>query len=250
MVARPPETRAGLFASTRWTVICEAGDSQASSEQALNALSDLCRIYWRSIYLFLRRRGFGIEDSQDLTQGFFAHLIQTRAYANADPKRGRFRSYLLGILKHFVADVHDYASAQKRGGGILPAPFNDDTIAEAEALNARGTKYRADQIYEREWASALLRETFLRLAQESALGGRLPLFEALKSHLGGTSDAAVPYAEVSQQLSRPITTLRSDVARLRARYRAILREEVGGTVAHTEEVDEELRHLCVVLAES
>src|ERR1700738_4095571 len=132
-----PNERDGLFASTRWTVVLEAGDSAAASAQSLSALSELCQIYWRPLYLFLRREGYGSDDAQDLTQGFFADLIQTRSYARADRERGRFRSFLLGALKHFVADARDRGRAQKRGGGIIPEELNDKAIAQIEAQVGR-----------------------------------------------------------------------------------------------------------------
>ena len=107
-------------------MVLEAGDSAAASAQALSALSQLCRIYWRPLYAFLRKRGYGSEDAQDLTQGFFAHLIESRAYAHADRDKGRFRSFLLGTLKHFIADARDRGRALKRGGGIILESLGDD----------------------------------------------------------------------------------------------------------------------------
>jgi DNA-directed RNA polymerase specialized sigma24 family protein len=243
-------TRSGLFASTRWTMVLEAGNSNAASAQSLSALSELCGIYWRPLYLFLRREGHSAEDAQDLTQGFFADLIATRAYARADRQKGRFRSFLLGALRHFVADARDRARAQKRGGGIAPEQLDDKAVAEVEAQVGRTSRWNADHVYEREWAASLLRQTLDRLAQESAFAGKAPLFDYLKPYLSATGEAAVPYEEMAKRLHRPITTLRSDVARLRTRYRAILREEVRGTVAEESEVDEELRYLCRVLIEA
>jgi DNA-directed RNA polymerase specialized sigma24 family protein len=243
-------TRTGLFASTRWTIVLEAGDDEASSRQSLSALSELCRIYWRPLYLFLRREGFSPDDAQDLTQGFFADLIETRAYARADRKKGRFRSFLLGALKHFAADVRDRDRAQKRGGGMIPEQLDNKAIAEVEAQVDRAARWNADHAYEREWAASLLRQTMDRLAQECALAGKAALFDCLKPYLSAMGEAAVPYEEMARRLHRPVATLRSDVARLRARYRAILREEVRGTVAEASEVDEQLRHLCRVLVEA
>lgn len=240
--------RDGLFASTRWSVVLEAGDSAAASVQSLNALSELCRIYWRPIYVFLRRQGFGSDDAQDLTQGFFADLIETRTYARADREKGRFRSFLLGALKHFVADARDHSRALKRGGGILPETLDDKAIAEAEAQVARAEKWHADEVYDRAWAASLLRRALGRLAQERALAGKRELFDCLRPYLSATGEMEVPYEEMASRLHRPVTTLRSDVARLRARHRAILREEVRGTVLQPADVDEELRHLCRVLA--
>jgi RNA polymerase sigma-70 factor (ECF subfamily) len=240
--------REGLFASTRWTMVLDAGESQTPPDEALRALSELCRIYWRPIFLFLRRQGSDPEDAQDLTQGFFAHLIESRAYARADPDKGRFRSFLLGALKHFVDHARAHDRTQKRGGGMILRPLDTAAIAEADARVAGLQAWSAERVYEREWAETLLRTALDRLAEECALAGKHELFEQLNSHLSVASDRAVPYEEMSLKLGRPITTLRSDVARLRSRYRAILREEVSGTVAEASEVGAELRHLCEVLA--
>ena len=132
-------------------MVLEAGDSATASAHALGALSELCQIYWRPLYAFLRRQGYGPEDAQDLTQGFFAHLIETRAYARADHERGRFRSFLLGALKHFVAHVRDRGLALKRGGGMILQHLDDEAIAEAEAQIVRVTKWHAEEVCDRQW---------------------------------------------------------------------------------------------------
>jgi RNA polymerase sigma-70 factor (ECF subfamily) len=183
-----------------------------------------------------------------LTQGFFAYLIETRAYARADREKGRFRSFLLGALKHFITDVRDRGRALKRGGGMILENLDDKTIAEAEARIARATKWQADEVYDREWAASLLRRALDRLAQECALAGKPQLFGHLQPYLSAPEESTIPYEEMARRSHRPVPTLRSDVARLRARYRAILREEVRGTLLQATEVDEELRHLCRVLA--
>src|ERR1051325_791455 len=126
----------GAFASTRWSVVLDAAQSQTPPDQALSALSELCRIYWKPIFFFLRRQGSSPEDAQDLTQGFFAHLIESRAYARADREKGRFRSFMLGALKHFMAHARAHDRAQKRGGGIVLAPLDTASIAEADAKAA------------------------------------------------------------------------------------------------------------------
>jgi RNA polymerase sigma factor (sigma-70 family) len=242
------QNRDELFASTRWTMVREAGDSEAASSQALNALSELCQIYWRPLYAFLRKQGYGPDDAQDLTQGFFADLIETRAYARADREKGRFRSFLLGAMKHFIADTRDHGRALKRGGGMILEKWDDKAIAEAEAQIARAAKWQPDEVYDREWAASLLRRALDRLAQECSLAGKLELFGYLKPYLSATEDSTIPYEEMARRSHRPVATLRSDVARLRARFRAILREEVRGTVLKSTEVDDELRYLCHVLA--
>jgi DNA-directed RNA polymerase specialized sigma24 family protein len=241
-------TRPGMFASTRWTVVLEAGKCQTPPDEALNALSELCRIYWRPIFLFLRRQGKNPTDAEDLTQGFFAHLIESRAYAAADREKGRFRSFILGTLKHFLAHARAYDQAQKRGGGMSIGPLDTASMADADAHAMRTNHWTPEHVYDREWAETLLRQAHNRLAQECVVAGKEELFEKLNSHLSVADETAVPYGELSVQLGRPSATLRSDVARLRSRYRAILREEVGGTVADASQVDAELRHLCEVLA--
>jgi RNA polymerase sigma factor (sigma-70 family) len=242
-----PPTRDSSFASTRWTVVYQAADSKTSSEHALDALSELCRIYWRPVYFFLRRQGIPQHDAQDLTQSFFAELIQDRTYMRADEAKGRFRSFLLGTLKHFLAHARERERAQKRGGGNVPLQLDEAAIADAETFAGRVNRWSADGIFEREWAASLVRQALDRLAQEYELAGKGALFTALRSHLGANA-SPVSYQEIAKTLGRSAATLRVDVARVRARYRAILREEVSGTVLDTRDVDEELRHLRQAMA--
>ncbi|MBA3960466.1 MAG: sigma-70 family RNA polymerase sigma factor [Chthoniobacterales bacterium] len=252
MVQAPKATTVddGQFAATRWTIVRAAGDSQIASNHAGAALSELCHIYWRPLYLYLRREGFGLEDAQDLTQGFFAELIRDRSYRRADRQKGRFRSFLLGALKHFVANSRESAQRQKRGGGLIRELFDDRIVSELEAQVQSTQQWSASTLFDREWAAALLHQTLDRLAQECALAGKSPLFEELRAHLAGTNDEGVAYDEISRRLQRSAVTLRSDMGRLRTRYRALLREEVRGTVTELAEVDDELRYLCQVIAQS
>jgi RNA polymerase sigma factor (sigma-70 family) len=245
---RDTDGRDDSFSSTRWTIVLEAGDSETASAHALGALSKLCEIYWRPVYAFLRKHGHGSDDAQDLTQGFFADLIETRAYARADREKGRFRSFLLGALKHFIADVRDREHALKRGGGMVLEKLDEKAIAEAETQIARAAKWQANEVYDSEWARSLLRQALGRLAQECALAGKSELVGYLMPYLTTPEESAIPYEEISRRSHRPVATLRSDVARLRARYRSILREEVRGTVVDPADVDEELRYLCRALA--
>src|SRR5262245_45847628 len=156
------ERRDESFTSTRWTMVLEAGDSAAASAKALGALSELCQIYWRPLYAFLRRHGYGLEDAQDLTQGFFAHLIETRAYAHVDREKGRFRSFLLGTMKHFASHARDRDRAQKRGGGFLLVQLDEAALSEAETYAARCENCSSESVFEREWAATLLRQAFER----------------------------------------------------------------------------------------
>src|SRR5215471_8293937 len=152
-------TRESPFASTRWTIVHQAADSQTASEHALSALTELCQTYWRPVYVFLRRQGIPEHDAQDLTQGFFAELIDSRAYTRADPMKGRFRSFLLGTLKHFVAHVRDYDRAQKRGGGNTPVQLDEVALSEAETYASRCQDWSADGIFDREWAASVARQS-------------------------------------------------------------------------------------------
>jgi DNA-directed RNA polymerase specialized sigma24 family protein len=152
-------------------------------------------------------------------------------------------------LKHFAADVHDRGLALKRGGGVLLTNLDDQATAEVEAQIARETKkWQPDEVYDREWAALLLRQALDRLTQECALAGKSDLLSHLMPYLSATEESAIPYEKMAERTHRPVATLRSDVARLRKRYRAILREVVRDTVSEAEDVDEELRYLCQVLA--
>jgi RNA polymerase sigma factor (sigma-70 family) len=239
---------AGSFGSTRWTVVLAAAGKGATASQSHEALSELCRIYWRPVYLFLRRNGRSPDDAKDLTQGFFADLIATRSYARADREKGRFRSFLLGALKHFAADEYDREQAQKRGGGKQFEPLEESALREVEAQVSSSSQPNPDAAYERGWAAALLRQTFNRLAEECEMTGKTALYKLLQPYVAIDQEGMVPYAELSARLRRPESTLRSDLTRLRARYRAILREEVGGTVATPADVDDELRYLCRIIS--
>ena len=147
-------------------MVRQAADSQTSPQHALNALSELCQIYWRPVYLFLLREGIPRHDAQDHTQSFFAEFIEDRTYARADPRKGRFRSFLLGTLKHFLAHVRDHDCAQKRGGGAVPVQLDAAAISEAETYAARCNHWSADGLFEREWAGSVARQALDRLGRE------------------------------------------------------------------------------------
>ncbi len=231
-----------LFASTCWTLVLDAADSQQSGS-ARSALAELCRIYWQPLYLYLRRRGFDMHDAQDLTQSFFFDLIQSRSFARADRDKGRFRSFLLGALKHFLADVRDHHGAQKRGGNVISVPLSEAALIEVEASRSSANGDDAEQLYEKEWAAALLRRTLARLEQEYALAGKSALFDGLRGHVSPAMETVTPYEEMAARLGRKLATLRMDVLRLRHRYRAVLREEVAATLHDPAQVDEELHSL-------
>ena len=241
------EVQERLFTSTSWTLILDAAGSK-SSDQSSQALTQLCTIYWRPVYLFLRRQGYTSHDAQDLTQGFFIGLIEKRFYRNADPDKGRFRSFLLGALKHYLANEKDYHNAQKRGRDIHFVPFSAAAESEMEEIIARSYRFAGEESYEREWAVTLLRRVMVLLEEEWGIAGKRQLFQVLKGYLGAEGSDAVPYEELARTLGRSAVSLRKDVSRLRQRYRAILREEVRQTVDRDDEIDAELRHLRSIMA--
>ncbi len=234
----------GGFAPTRWTVVLQAG--QGDSAPARGALAQLCQSYWYPLYAFVRRKGYSPPDAEDLTQAFFAHLLEDRVIATADQEKGRFRSFLLTRLDHFLADEWDRVKAQKRGGGQQAIPLEGgeaETRYRIEPVDLRSP----DKLFEYRWAMTLLERVFERLHQEYVGEGKAALFDELRGCLAQVR-AAVPYAEVGARLGLSEGALRVAVHRLRRRYRTLLRVEIADTVSGPGEVEEELRHLFRVLA--
>jgi RNA polymerase sigma factor (sigma-70 family) len=241
---RDVEARGPVFVTTRWSVVLTAARTDTTRAQA--ALEKLCCTYWYPLYAFVRRRGYSAHDAQDLTQGFFAHLLKRHSIAAADPNRGRFRSFMLGVMNHFLADEWHRAQAQKRGGGAVMLPLQFDT-AETRYGHEPADSTTPEQNYERRWAMALLEEVLRRLAEEYKQEGRAELFSELNPCLVGER-ATQPYAELATKLGVSEGTVKSSVHRMRQRYRQLLREEIAHTVAEPGEVDAELHHLMSVLA--
>lgn len=240
------------FDTTRWSVVlaCAEADGSAPDEaSAARAAEALCRQYWPPLYSFVRRRGFASPDAQDLVQDFLAHFLAQRLYARADPARGRFRSFLITRLKGFLSDAGKRAASQKRGGGAVFVPLDPELdAAETHCLYelAASQALDEDRFFERQWADTLVTGALAALEAEYAEAGRAALFKELRPFLGG--GRRLPDQEaVAARLQVPPATLRSHLARLRARYRETLRAEVARTVAREEDVDEELRYLCRVL---
>jgi RNA polymerase sigma-70 factor (ECF subfamily) len=239
------------FAPTQWSVVLAAGESQANPEVAQSALAQLCQAYWAPLYTFVRSRGQSPHDAQDLTQSFFAYLIEHKIYARADRQKGKFRSFLLASLKNFLSDSRDREQALKRGGGRGFLPLDEGQVEEAESLfqthGGSGEENADDRIYERSWAEMLVATGLERLAVDYKGEGTEALFETLKIFLTVGAEPLPTYDELSLRLNVPASTLRSHVTRLRARYREALRAEVRRTVETEAEVDEELRELLRVL---
>ena len=239
------------FAPTQWSVVLAAGESQSAPEAARTALAQLCQTYWPPLYTFVRSRGYAVHDAQDLTQSFFAYLIEHKLYARVDRQKGKFRSFLLASLKNLLADAHDRAQTLKRGGGREFLPLNEAQAEQAESLfqthSGPDESPNEDRVYERSWAETLVGGALGRLAGEYQAEGKEKLFAGLKTFLTGGVDPLPTYAELSGRLGAPASSLRSDVTRLRVRYRDALRAEVRRTVQRESEVEGELRELLRVL---
>jgi RNA polymerase sigma factor (sigma-70 family) len=239
------------FAPTHWSVILAAGESQVDPEFARAALAELCQTYWAPLYTFVRKRGYSVHDAQDLTQSFFAYLIEQKIYARADRQQGKFRSFLLASLKHFLSDAYDRAHALKRGGRRDFLPLKEEQAEAAESLFQTHVDFRhaigEDEIFERSWAEALVNSGLKRLSEAYKADGKEKLFEELRIYLTGGADPLPAYEKLAARLGVLASTLSSHITRLRARYREALRAEVRRTVDTEAQVDEELRELFRVL---
>jgi RNA polymerase sigma factor (sigma-70 family) len=212
------------------------------------ALAELCQIYWTPLYSFVRSRGYTLHDAQDLTQSFFAHLIEHKIYNRVDRQKGRFRWFLLASAKNFLVNASDRERALKRGGGQSFLPLHEQQIDDAESLfQTHRSVSSGDQIFDRGWAEALVAAGMERLCADYKRESRETLFNELKIFLTGGAEPLPTYSELAQRLKIAESTLRSHVTRLRARYREVLRAEVRRTVDTEAEVDEELHQLLRIL---
>jgi RNA polymerase sigma-70 factor (ECF subfamily) len=239
-----------VFPSTHWSVVLAAGKSQAEPEMARVALAELCRVYWAPLYGFVRSRGCAVHDAQDLTQGFFAYVLQHKVYARVDRRKGRFRSFLLASLKNFLADAADRERTLKRGGAQIFLPLHEEQAQEAESLfQTHSGISNGDRLFDRSWAESLVAAALERLSADYKREARERLFNTLRIFIAGGAEPPPSYAELTNRLGITESTLRSHVTRLRARYREALRTEVRRTVNSEKQVDQELRELLHVLTE-
>lgn len=229
--------------TTRWSVVLAAGEPGEPEAQA--ALAALCESYWYPLYAFIRRQGYRPEDAQDLTQGFFARLLEKQFLHAVEPGKGRFRSFLLAACKHFLANERDRAGTRKRGGG-QPPPVNLQT-AEQRYLLEPAHAVTPERLFERRWAMTLLEQVLGRLRQEYASEEKAQQFMVLKPFLAGERSAG-RYAEVGVELGLSEGAVKVAVHRLRRRYRELLREEIARTVDDPAEVEQEIRDLFAALA--
>jgi len=232
------------FTTTHWSMVIAAGDS---SPAALPALQKLCAAYWYPLYAYVRRQGHGVEDAEDLTQEFFARMLERRYFRLADRNRGRFRTFLLTSLKHFLINEWAKANREKRGGGQKLLSI-DDSKMETRFRAEPVAQQPPDKVYERQWALVLLERVLNQLQSELVGEGRGEWFEELKPFLTGIEEAS-SCAEASRRMGITEGTLRVRVYRLRQRYRELLKKEVSQTVEDSALVEEEIRHLISALSD-
>jgi DNA-directed RNA polymerase specialized sigma24 family protein len=244
-----PETNAGVhrvFATTHWSVVLEAG--QTGSADAHTALETLCRAYWYPIYVYMRRKGHGPDEAKDLTQGFFAQLIEKRHLRQADRTRGKFRTFLLAALDHFLASEWRRAHTQKRGGDVSFISLDASSPEERYRLEPADND-TPERKFLRQWALTLLQQTMEKLGRECEEAGKGPLFREVKEVLSGEREPGV-YGGIAERLAVGEGAIRVAVHRLRRRYGELLRQEIAQTVDGPQEVEEELRHLLAVLRQA
>lgn len=233
------------FQQTQWTVVLATQDSDP--DLARPALEALCTAYWPPLYAFVRRRGHSRWEAQDLVQGFFASLLENDANLNVHPDRGRFRTYLLAGMKHYLSDEQRRKKAEKRGGKIPHLSIDADAAeARGGSLDPVDTR-TADRLFDRHWALCLLDTVLDRLEQENRDAGKDALFAALNPVLTDPT-ARIGYADVGAELGMSEAAVKVAAHRLRKRYRSLLREEIGRTVDSTRDVDQELQTLIEALS--
>jgi RNA polymerase sigma factor (sigma-70 family) len=231
------------FATTRWTLVMTAGREAAPGWR--EALEQLCGLYWSPLYTYARRRGYGVEQAQDLTQAFFTRFLEKHDVQDADRGRGRFRSFLLTAFKHFIANEYDREHARKRGGGQVLIPLQTDD-AEARYIAEPVDDLTPEALFERQWALAVMDRAMLGLREDLLKSGKETMFELLKGLLMGEKDEG-GYSGIAQALGMSEGALKVTVHRLRRKFRDRVRAEIAATVSDDAEIEEELRYLIAIL---
>jgi len=240
------------FGTTRWSLILSAAGSNVDEQKAREALAELCRTYWRPVFLFVSRQGHPVEEAQDLTQDFFAMVLESDWLRRADEHRGRFRSFLLKSLQNFLSHAKERTRAVKRGGRIEFVSW-DEWMAEAPSqLSVPAETLHIppeEHLFDLRWAATVVEHALQRLREECEAKGRLRLFETLSVHL--TSERSdLSYANLAVSLGIAETMVKKQLHNLRKRYRWFLRDEVAHTVENLADIDDEVRHLCAALAKT
>jgi RNA polymerase sigma factor (sigma-70 family) len=235
---------AGRFQTTNWSAVLAAGDT--SVPEARESLEKLCRTYWYPLYAYIRSLPHSPEAAQDLTQGFFVYVLQSRLISKADPEAGRFRSFLLTSLKHFLAHERERATALKRGGGTFILSF-DQLDPEQRCALEPADPATPEQIYDRRWAMQQLENALARLKADYDSSDRGALFDLLKDYIWGDKNT-LTLAEIATRLDLTEEAVKKSVQRMRQRFRDCLRGEIAQTVATPQQIDDELRHLRAALA--
>lgn len=233
-----------VFATTHWSAVVNAGEE--GSPAAAEAIAKLCKIYWYPLYAYVRRQGYSADQAQELTQEFFARLLARNYFRALDRQKGKFRSFLLASMEHFLAKEWRDSHRLKRGGGQTICSLDEGDTETRYKLEPAETM-TAERIYERRWAFTLLEQAHKHLRDEFVAAGKLPLFDALQVFLtGDRSD--ITYAQMGATIDMTEGAVKVAVHRLRRRYGEVLREEIAATVSSADEVEEELRHLLSVVS--
>jgi RNA polymerase sigma factor (sigma-70 family) len=243
--AKSDSAVAGRFDTTHWSLVLAAG--QRGTGESAAALERLCQSYWLPLYAYVRRRVSDVHDAQDLTQAFFERLLEKNYLADADPRRGQFRVFLLTAFKHFLSKEWEKAKAQKRGGGRSPISLDFSTGDSQITLQPAGG-LTAEQMYERQWVITLLSCVMQRLEREFEKVGKRSQFERLKDFIVSTKKDTT-YADVASELGMTESAARMATSRLRRRYRQLLREEIAQTVSSPEDIDDEINSLFTTFVE-
>jgi RNA polymerase sigma factor (sigma-70 family) len=233
------------FATTNWSMVLAAGE--ADSSRSRRALAELCEAYWYPVYAFLRRQGCTVEESRDLAQGYFLQLLEKGFLKEVRPEAGRFRSFLLVSVKHFLSNALNRERALKRGGGVSPLRLEFDAAEGRYAADPADSALTPDRLFERQWAMAVLERAMQSLREDSVRSGDAVRFDLLKPYLAG-EEPAVPYREVAAELGLSESAVKVAVHRMRVRFGQVLREVIAETVVSPEEIDDEIRFMLMSLA--